>query len=110
MSLFWGVFIVYIVLAFVISAGAKNRNRSGFGFFILTLLLSPLISFIILIALGEKKTNTSMSNNETNSENNKYTSGKKMYPNAAKKEKICPNCEKNNPAMAISCNGCGKSL
>lgn len=49
------VAIVWIVLCFVIAAGAKNRNRSYGGFLVLSLFLSPLIGLIVLVALGEKK-------------------------------------------------------
>ncbi|WP_187152018.1 hypothetical protein [Treponema endosymbiont of Eucomonympha sp.] len=48
-------FILWVVLAFVIAIGARNRGRSFGGFLVLSLLLSPIIGFIILVALGEKK-------------------------------------------------------
>ena len=50
--------IIWLVLCFVIAAGAGNRGRSAVGFFFLSALLSPLIGFIALIALGNKKPGT----------------------------------------------------
>ena len=49
------VFIIWIALAFVVAAGAKNRGRSYVGFLILSVLISPLLSGIILLILGQKK-------------------------------------------------------
>lgn len=48
-------FIIWLVLAFVVAAGAKNRGRSYGGFLIVSLLLSPLIGGLILLILGNKK-------------------------------------------------------
>ncbi|WP_148287955.1 hypothetical protein [Rhodopseudomonas sp. B29] len=44
--------VVWLVLCFVIAAAAGNRGRSGFGWFLLAFLLSPLIAAILLILLG----------------------------------------------------------
>ena len=44
------IFLGYIVLCFVVAAIATNRGRSGFGFFVLSALLSPIIGGLVLIA------------------------------------------------------------
>lgn len=49
------IFILWLVLAFVVASGAKNKGRSYGGFLILSLLFSPLIGAFILLILGEKK-------------------------------------------------------
>ena len=48
-------FILWLVLAFVVAAGAKNKGRSYGGFLAISILCSPLIGAFILLILGEKK-------------------------------------------------------
>ena len=47
--------IIYFILCIIVGSSASNRGRSGFGYFLLSLIISPLIGFIIVIALGENK-------------------------------------------------------
>ena len=49
--MFW---LFWFVLAIVVGAIAKTRGRSGFGFFLLALVMSPLVAFAILLALSNK--------------------------------------------------------
>ena len=49
--LFW--FFVSILVA----AYASSRNRSGFGWFLLSLIISPLITFIFLAILPKRAGN-----------------------------------------------------
>jgi len=53
MEMFGG--ILYIIFCIIVGSAASNRGRSGFGYFILSLIISPLITFIILLVLGENK-------------------------------------------------------
>ncbi len=46
--------IIWFVLAFVIGVAAERRGRSGFGWFLLALLLSPLIAGILLAVFPDK--------------------------------------------------------
>lgn len=41
----------WFLLAVVIGIGADGRGRSGFGWFLLSLLLSPLVGFVLLVLL-----------------------------------------------------------
>ena len=45
----------YFILCIVVGAIASSRGRFGFGYFILSLFISPLIGFIIVLALGNEK-------------------------------------------------------
>lgn len=45
------IFLFWIGLSVAIGAGADGRGRSGFGWFLLSLFISPLIAFIALILL-----------------------------------------------------------
>jgi len=47
--------ILYFIFCIIVGSAASNRGRSGFGYFFLSLLISPLITFIIILALGENK-------------------------------------------------------
>ena len=47
--------IINVVLCSLIAAGAKNRGRSGVGFFFLSFCLSPIVGGVALLCLGEKK-------------------------------------------------------
>ena len=46
--------IIWFVLAFVIGVAAERRGRSGFGWFLVALLLSPLIAGILLAVFPDK--------------------------------------------------------
>ncbi|MFH2120768.1 MAG: hypothetical protein ABIJ25_10295 [Pseudomonadota bacterium] len=44
------------MLCILIANGAKNRGHSGFAYFVLSLLLSPLVGFVaVLMAKDETK-------------------------------------------------------
>ena len=45
--------IIWVVLAFFVGYLANEKGRSFFGYFILALILSPLLGFIILLVVGE---------------------------------------------------------
>lgn len=47
------IFLVWIGLAFLVGYAAGERGRSGVAWGLLSLLLSPLIGFIALIAAGD---------------------------------------------------------
>ena len=47
--------IIWFIFCIIVGRAASNRGRSGFGYFFLSLILSPLIGFIIILVLGENK-------------------------------------------------------
>src|SRR5262245_61220731 len=48
--------ISWLVVAIIVGvAAAKRCNRSGFGWFLLSVVISPLLAGLLLIALGPKK-------------------------------------------------------
>ncbi len=49
--------IIFISLIFSVLTGiyASKKNRNGLGYFVLSLIISPVITFIIIYAAGEKK-------------------------------------------------------
>ncbi len=51
------VFIFWFILAILAGVYANKLNRSGLGYFVLSLFLTPIIGFIALLVLGEVKAN-----------------------------------------------------
>ena len=51
------IFIIWLILAVVAGWIAANKKRSGFGVFLLSVLLSPLVGLIVAFAMqpGEIK-------------------------------------------------------
>lgn len=47
--------IVWLALAIVIGSIASGRGRSGFGWFLLALLVSPLLAAVLLLLVGPGK-------------------------------------------------------
>ncbi|MEN9751646.1 MAG: hypothetical protein RLZZ600_693 [Actinomycetota bacterium] len=49
--------IVWLFLCFLIGMYARGKGRSGLGFFLLSVVLSPLIGFIIALIVAPIKKN-----------------------------------------------------
>lgn len=84
--------IVFFWLLFSIAVGvyAGNKGRSGFGFFVLSILVSPIIGFIFAIAVDNLK-------------------DKRARPSPDTHVK-CPDCRELVLKDAKRCKHCGVSL
>lgn len=84
--------LIFVYLLFAIAAGifASSRGRSGFGWFLISLLLSPLISFVFLLVLPNLKEKSLMPS-----------------PNTHVK---CPDCKELVLKEARVCKHCGCKL
>jgi hypothetical protein len=51
----FGAIIIWFVLAVVIGVAAARRGRSGLGWLIASLLLSPLVAAILLALLPDRR-------------------------------------------------------
>jgi hypothetical protein len=49
------VLLIWIILAIVIGNAASQRGRSGFGWFLVSLLLSPVIAGILLLLFPSRR-------------------------------------------------------
>ena len=47
--------ILWVVFAFIVAAGAGNRGRSGLGWFIMSIIISPLLAGLALVFLGSHR-------------------------------------------------------
>jgi len=89
MGLFVGAGLIWILLCFGIGVLATFLNRNGLLFFLLAMVISPLLGGILLLAFGKKSSNSN--------------SG------GAPKLK-CPKCGTVNDPQARYCQGCGVQI
>lgn len=88
------IVLIWFVGAIAVGVGASSRGRSGFGWFILSLLISPLLTLILLLVmpnLAEK------------------AAAEATKPNADTHVK-CPDCAELVLKEAKVCKHCGCKL
>jgi hypothetical protein len=87
-----GIFVIWLVLSILAGVLASTKGRSGFGFFLLSVILSPLIG-LIAAAIA--------SPNVSKVEEAKVASGE---------SKRCPHCAEIIKTEALVCRFCNREL
>lgn len=91
MDLLSGLFF-WIFFSVAVTVWASKWGRSGFGYFLLSFILSPLVGGIVLLLRGR---------NESEVRDRTLRSGTR---------KACPNCKELVLAEAVKCRYCGSTL
>lgn len=85
------IIVLWIGLAIVIGMAASSRGRSGFGWFIVALCLSPLLGGVLLLLMKNVKEDAQVQQRIAQS-------------------KTCPRCAESVKTAAEVCRYCGHSF
>ncbi|MBO4640166.1 MAG: zinc ribbon domain-containing protein [Treponema sp.] len=88
----FGISITWLIFAFAVAYGAKNRGQSFGTYLALSIFLSPLVGGIVLLMVGANKEGI---------ENNSISAGN---------SKKCPFCAEIIKIDAKVCRYCGRDL
>lgn len=89
------VFFIWLLFAIGVGAIASKRGRSGFGWFIVSAILSPLIGVILVLIMKDLSPRAVAANNEVPT---------------AESHVRCPDCRELVRADARKCKHCGTAL
>jgi hypothetical protein len=86
------IFIIsWLIFAVVVGVAANARGRSGFGWFLVALLISPLVALVLVLVM--KKIEPPV-----------------VQPKAPTDERPCPFCAEAIKKAAIKCRHCGSEV
>lgn len=91
------IVLVWLVFAVIVAVAASGRGRSGFGWFLLSAVISPLLSFILLMVLPKVGA----------ARRPKDESGEVITPETHVR---CPDCRELVRHDARKCKHCGTAL
>lgn len=86
--------LIYILLALIPAAVASGRGHSGFGMFLVSLLLSPLIGLALALFMKPKAAEDEA----------------RARKGLSRTHRVCPHCAEVVRRDATTCKHCGKPL
>jgi hypothetical protein len=122
------IFLIWVVLAIGVAYFADTRGRSGIGFFFLSIVLSPLLGFIVLLVIKDLKAEEEkgkLRREELEREELRHreehekqlesiralTAARRPEQHGqSENEKPCPLCAEMIKAAAIKCKHCGSDI
>jgi len=113
MELLFVILLVWLLPAFVIAWMAGQKGRSGISYFLLSVFLSPLVPFLILLVVPTRTQPSGMKNCPTchqSFDGTKFWSCPHCKAAAARKTKNCPMCAEPILVEARKCKHCGSDL
>jgi hypothetical protein len=101
------IILWWFVLAIVVGVSANLRGRSGPGWFLLAVVISPLIAGLFLIAAPRiEKGPQTEAKPESKQNLTEWLSGTPTTP----EHKRCPYCDEAIRRQAVVCKHCGRDL
>lgn len=91
------IVIGWVVFAGLVGIAAASRGRSGFGWFLLSCIISPLIAILVLIAMPQLNANTP-------------PAGPGLEAATPDTHVRCPDCRELVRKDARKCRHCGTAL
>lgn len=95
------IIIGWIVLSLLVGVVADKKGRSGGSAFLLSLVLSPIIGFLVVLALGDRKVAR-----EVEALNRQLMRDASPLPPAPSNTRPCPRCAEDIKRAAKICRFC----
>ena len=109
------IFFTWVVFSIVVGIVAHARGRSGMGFALLALLLSPLLGIIVVALLpvrstAAERTCPSCAERVLAAASKCKHCGAELVPQAASHRMPCPHCGKTVWSDSYACRHCNARL